>query len=70
MEGNLTNITSPIDAYWSHPVTKGFRHLFYIVLPSESSFKHKEDVPDYVNAVSVSNYVGNNVLEKIVIVLE
>ena len=51
MDGNYTNITSPFETYWSHPVSKGFRHLFYVVLPSESSFQHKADVPDYVNAV-------------------
>ena len=51
---NATNFSSPIEEYWSHPVSKGFRHLFYIVLPSESSFQYKDEVPDYVNGVSTT----------------
>ena len=50
----MANVTNFSSEYWSHPVSKGFRHLFYIVLPSESSFQYKEDVPDYVNGVSTT----------------
>ena len=47
----MTNLSVPIPYLWSHPLSKGFRRFFYLMLPSESSFEYEDDVPDYVNQV-------------------
>ena len=37
-------------------VWNNFRHIFYIILPSESTFAHIKDVPDYVQEVWFSYF--------------
>lgn len=35
-------------------VLKGVRRLFYVELPSESSFERLEEVPDYLQEVTLA----------------
>ncbi len=49
--GNASDVYATLGDAWRHPVTRGFRYIFYIASPAETSFEQREDVPDYVNAV-------------------
>ena len=53
----MTNSSIPIPYLWSHPLSKGFRRFFYLMLPSESSFEYEDDVPDYVNQVGTPEQI-------------
>ena len=53
----MTNLSVPIPYLWSHPLSKGFRRFFYLMLPSESSFEYEDDVPDYVNQVGTPEQI-------------
>ena len=49
-------------SWWDqHPVV-GFRRLFYLVTPEESSFEHESQVPNYV--LESFPYFGGKLLEK------
>ena len=53
MDSNSTVTSHDV---WTHPVSLGFRSLFYALTPAESSFQNVDQVPKYVSKVSVHNY--------------
>lgn len=47
---NVSTLLSP----GQYEVAKDLVRLFYVVSPTETSFEHVEDVPDFVNKVRIN----------------
>jgi len=45
------NVSLDKESFWRH-VLSGYRSLFYLWTPSETSFANVDDVPSYVDKVS------------------
>ena len=48
----MLNNTTEATGMWSHPVSVGFRSLFYLMTPAESTFEKTDDIPNYISNVS------------------
>ncbi len=49
---SMTDVPTSLTEVLTHPVTFGVRTLFYLTLPSETSFPKVEQVPPYVDQVN------------------
>lgn len=53
-----------IDIVWNSNVSKQVRRMFYLLTPTETSFEHAEDVPEYIDE-SVSVFLSFLITESI-----
>ncbi|KAK2146262.1 hypothetical protein LSH36_622g02013 [Paralvinella palmiformis] len=62
-------VSEDIMGLWHNPIMFGFRRMFYVCSPEETTFGHLKDVPDYVNE-AIPYFLVFVIVETIILALQ